>query len=154
MNKLWTLVLVVVVALVALYGGYRLYKHYNKPQMVVVPTEAVSPTMAAENSVYKVVSSSTLGNYLTDTKGMTLYTYAKDTAGVSNCTGQCLVVWPAYVAPASASALPTNVTTVKRDDGTMQYAYKGMPLYYYTKDTKAGDTMGQGVAGVWSVAKE
>jgi hypothetical protein len=27
-----------------------------------------------------------------------------------------------------------------------------MPLYYYAKDAKAGDTTGQGVGGKWFVA--
>jgi predicted lipoprotein with Yx(FWY)xxD motif len=28
-----------------------------------------------------------------------------------------------------------------------------MPLYYWVKDTKEGDTTGDGVNGVWDVAK-
>ena len=39
--------------------------------------------------------------------------------------------------------------TVKRDDGTTQVTYAGAPIYYFAKDTKAGDVTGQGVGGVW-----
>ena len=42
--------------------------------------------------------------------------------------------------------------TVKRDDGTTQVTYAGAPIYYFAKDTKAGDVTGQGVGGVWFVA--
>ena len=30
--------------------------------------------------------------------------------------------------------------------------YAGAPIYYFAKDTKAGDVTGQGVGGVWFVA--
>ncbi len=43
---------------------------------------------------------------------------------------------------------------IKRDDGSMQWAYQGMPLYTFVKDTKAGDKTGDGVMdGAWKVAK-
>ena len=38
-------------------------------------------------------------------------------------------------------------------DGSKQWAFRGMPLYYFIKDTKPGDKMGQGMGGVWNVAK-
>jgi predicted lipoprotein with Yx(FWY)xxD motif len=44
------------------------------------------------------------------------------------------------------------ITLVTRDDGKMQVAYKGLPLYYFNKDAAAGDVNGQGVGGVWFVA--
>ena len=42
---------------------------------------------------------------------------------------------------------------VKRQDGSMQWAKGGMPLYYFAKDTKAGDMMGDGFKGVWDAAR-
>ena len=44
------------------------------------------------------------------------------------------------------------LTTVARADGSMQVALNGMPLYYFAKDAKAGDTNGQGLNGKWFVA--
>ncbi|MDE2026108.1 MAG: hypothetical protein KGJ07_06440 [Patescibacteria group bacterium] len=158
MNKNTMIAIVaIIVILVGGYGAYRLYKHYNKPQaaapVAMAPTKTVSPTGAMmENSVYKTATDPKLGTFFTDLKGMTLYVYAKDTSGVSNCSGQCLVIWPAYVATSTAN-LPANVTVITRSDKTLQYAYKGMPLYYYINDKAVGDTKGQGIGGVWSVAK-
>ncbi|MFY0104123.1 hypothetical protein ABTP95_19980 [Acinetobacter baumannii] len=40
-----------------------------------------------------------------------------------------------------------------RDDGKGQWAYKGHPLYRWSKDQKPGDTTGDGVIGAWHVAR-
>jgi plastocyanin len=42
-----------------------------------------------------------------------------------------------------------TLATIKRDDGTTQVTYNGIPLYYYIKDTKAGDLNGQALNNVW-----
>ncbi len=36
-------------------------------------------------------------------------------------------------------------------DGKHQITFDGWPLYYFAKDTKAGDVTGQGVGKVWWV---
>jgi len=160
MKTLWTIVGVIVVLAILGYGGYRLYHHYTyKPSIApaMTPTQTMKskPTeaMMQETTVIKMTPSGKLGTIVTDSKGMTLYTYAKDTTGVSNCSGGCLKAWPAYAAPSQNVTVPANVTVIKRSDGTFQYAWKGMPLYYYISDTKAGDVTGNGVGGVWSVVK-
>jgi predicted lipoprotein with Yx(FWY)xxD motif len=85
---------------------------------------------------------------LADAKGMTLYTFDKDTAGKSNCAAKCLMAWPALMASASAKDMG-DWTVVTRDDGSKQWAYKGKPLYTFVKDMKPGDTTGDGVGMVW-----
>ena len=35
--------------------------------------------------------------------------------------------------------------------GKKQVTIDGVPLYYFSGDTKAGDTNGQGVGGIWFV---
>jgi predicted lipoprotein with Yx(FWY)xxD motif len=37
------------------------------------------------------------------------------------------------------------LSTSLRGDGTMQIVYNGHPLYYFSGDTKAGDTNGEGL---------
>ncbi|NUT83392.1 MULTISPECIES: COG4315 family predicted lipoprotein [Pseudomonas] len=89
----------------------------------------------------------------TDSKGMTLYTFAKDSAGKSMCNDKCAANWPPLMAEAGDKSMG-DWTVIKRDDGSMQWAYKGKPLYTFVKDTKAGDKTGDGVMdGAWKVAK-
>lgn len=101
----------------------------------------------------------TLGQYLTGPNGMTLYLFTKDTPGVSNCYDQCAVNWPPlysyYVGalPKLPAGATGKLSLVTRKDGTQQVAYNDMPLYYWIKDKKPGDTTGQNVGGVWFVVK-
>ena len=93
------------------------------------------------------------GKVLTDAKGMTLYTFDKDAGGKSACNGPCATNWPPLKAAASDKA-EGGYTVIKRDDGSMQWAYKGKPLYTWAKDTKPGDITGDGfLNGVWHIAQ-
>ena len=117
---------------------------------------ALTSTMAfAEDYAGGAIKTSEIGGkqVLTDANGMTLYTYDKDTAGVTNCYDQCAVNWPPLIADASAAA-DGDFTLVDRTDGTKMWAYKGMPLYLWIKDTKPGDTTGDMVGEVWHTAVE
>jgi len=86
--------------------------------------------------------------------GMTLYTFDKDMAGSgkSVCNGPCATNWPPLMAADSDKA-SGDFSVLTRDDGKKQWAVKGMPLYFWVKDTKAGDKTGDGVLNVWHSAK-
>ena len=90
----------------------------------------------------------------TNSAGMTLYTFDKDPAGSgkSVCNGPCAKNWPPLMASASDKA-SGDWSVVTRDDGSMQWAYKGKPLYLWVKDQKPGDKTGDGFNKVWSLAK-
>lgn len=93
------------------------------------------------------------GKVLTDAKGMSLYTFAKDADGKSMCNGQCATNWPPLMATADAKAMGAW-TVITRDDGSKQWAYKGKPLYAWVKDAKPGDVTGDGfLNGAWSLAR-
>ena len=95
----------------------------------------------------------TAGGMLADSKGMTLYTFDKDTTpGKSACNGQCLVNWPALSADTGAKDAG-DWTVITRDDGAKQWAYKGKPLYTFIQDKAAGDMAGEGKGGVWHTVK-
>ena len=88
-----------------------------------------------------------------DAKGMTLYTFAKDTSGKSVCNGKCAENWPPLLVADGAKA-SGDWSIVTRDDGLKQWAYKGKPLYAWVKDTKPGDTTGDGfLNGAWHIAR-
>ena len=82
----------------------------------------------------------------------TLYKFDSDvTAGKSACNGSCVTNWPPYLAQSGDK--PTGeYTIITRDDGALQWAASGKPLYYYAKDVKAGDQLGENVGTVWHVA--
>lgn len=95
------------------------------------------------------------GGVMTDTRGMTLYVFDKDTAGSgkSVCNGPCAKNWPPLMA--AADAKPTgDWSIVTRDDGTRQWAYRGKPLYLWAKDARPGDKSGDGVNNAWHVIKQ
>jgi predicted lipoprotein with Yx(FWY)xxD motif len=94
------------------------------------------------------------GGVLTNTAGMTLYTFDKDEAGKgkSVCNGPCATNWPPLTAAGEVKAAG-DYTIITRDDGAKQWAYKGKPLYLWAKDQKPGDKTGDGFNGVWHTAK-
>ncbi len=92
------------------------------------------------------------GAVLADADNMSLYIFDKDTPAVSNCNGDCAVKWPPLIA--SEQSRPNGeFGIIMRADGSLQWAYKGMPLYTWFKDAAAGDTTGDGVKGVWHLAR-
>ncbi len=85
--------------------------------------------------------------------GMTLYTFDKDTGGVSACYDDCAKEWPPYLGK-EGDALMEGWTLAKRTDNTMQWAHKGKPVYFYKDDKAKGDVTGDGKGGVWHVINE
>jgi predicted lipoprotein with Yx(FWY)xxD motif len=88
-----------------------------------------------------------------DARGMTLYTFDRDEAapGKSQCNGECAVQWPPHAAEAGAQGRG-DWSVISRDDGSLQWAYRGRPLYRYTPDASPGSTFGDGAETVWHVA--
>jgi predicted lipoprotein with Yx(FWY)xxD motif len=98
-----------------------------------------------------------LGTYLTDGNGRAVYLFTADGTNASNCSGGCLDVWPPVTtsgkADASGSASAGSLGTLTRGD-TTQVTYAGHPLYYFSGDSGAGTTNGEGIdnfGGEWYV---
>lgn len=89
---------------------------------------------------------------LTAPNGMTLYTFDQDRPNTSTCNRGCAKSWPPYFVEADAAA-PEGLTIVERQDGTQQWAKDGQPLYFWAGDRRPGDVNGDGVGGVWHVAR-
>jgi predicted lipoprotein with Yx(FWY)xxD motif len=91
---------------------------------------------------------------LVNTKGLTLYTFDRDVvnSGKSACNGDCAVKWPPHLATASDRPAG-DYTIVKRDDGRLQWAYRGKPLYSWPEDQDPGDKYGDNYLKVWHIVK-
>jgi predicted lipoprotein with Yx(FWY)xxD motif len=118
-------------------------------------------------------TSPTLGSYLSDKNGRSLYFFATDANGQASCTGGCEALWPAFfIDNLTADKLDTGLTlsdfaAITTTSGKKQLSYKGWPLYYYAPVSagdgyghagtntpeSAGKTTGDGVDGVWFIAK-
>jgi predicted lipoprotein with Yx(FWY)xxD motif len=105
----------------------------------------------AQSTAPASIADTAKGKALVDSKGMTLYSFDKDSGGKSACNGPCAANWPPLAATSGAAMGDWSMIT--RDDGSKQWAYKGKPLYVFAKDAKPGDTKGNGVLnGAWHIA--
>ncbi len=88
------------------------------------------------------------GTYVTDSTGRSLYLFASDSATKSTCSGACATAWPPLTTNGKVSAgsgvTASDISMIKRSDGTQQVVYHGHPLYYFAGDGGAGQTNGQG----------
>jgi predicted lipoprotein with Yx(FWY)xxD motif len=110
---------------------------------------AASQKTTSDASATVGVAKSSLGSILVDSSGRTLYLFKADVGDKSACAGACASAWPPLLATGKPTA-GTGVTasklgTITRSDGKRQVTYNGHPLYTFIKDTKPGQTTGQGV---------
>ena len=115
----------------------------------------------AQGTTLQVQTVPEIGDILVGPDGMTLYTFANDEPGVSNCTEGCALNWPPLVAQGPLVApegLTGTLGTITRqpDEDTpqsvTQVTYDGQPLYYWSRDEAPGDISGQGIGDLWFVA--
>ncbi len=110
---------------------------------------ALSATAVAQPAPARRAADGTL----TSAAGMTLYVFDRDAGGKSACNGPCTVNWPPVLVVGGGTA-SGDWSVVVRNDGGKQWAFKGKPLYACSKDIKPGDKQGDGINGLWHVAKE
>ena len=119
----------------------------------VALTLGIGPALASSHGNALVHSREFRGQvYMMNQQHMSLYFYANDAPGASNCYDTCAANWPPVLLNANA-ALGENYSLIGRTDGTMQAAFKGRPLYRFVGDKKVGDINGNGVGGVWVLAR-
>lgn len=78
---------------------------------------------------------------MADKDGMVLYTYDKDGDGKSSCYKDCLKMWHP-VEGKKDEKMDKGWTLVQRDDGMLQRAYNGHPVYHFLSDKAKGDANG------------
>ena len=125
------------------------------------PPPPPPPVNAPQVELPGATSATDIGEvFAKEADGLTLYTFEQDRndadgdgAGDSDCNGDCAETWPPLLADAASTA-EGKFSIVTRDDGTsLQWAFKGLPLYTFSGDANAGEFNGDGLNDVWYVAR-
>src|SRR5688572_12720148 len=97
-----------------------------------------------------------IGTYVTDGAGRTLYRFDEDSnkPPKATCNGDCAKAWPPLLIKSPGKIFPKGIDPkilgyVERADGTCHVTINGWPVYFFAKDEKPGDILGQGVNGTW-----
>jgi predicted lipoprotein with Yx(FWY)xxD motif len=103
---------------------------------------------ASETNATVSLRKTKLGPILVNSRGRTLYLFAKDRNGKSACSGSCARFWPPLLSRGKPTAGPgvkrSLLGTTRRSNGSLQVTYSRHPLYAYALDKRAGQTRGQG----------
>lgn len=137
---------VIATAVIALSAGHALANGHGGG-------EAPSPPKPEATTAPAKVVLTKQGPKLVDLKGMTLYTYERDTSGkTSNCNGKCTEIWVPLAATAEAKAIG-DFTVINREDGSKMWAYRYRPLYTSPADKAPGDANGNATTLQWRIAR-
>lgn len=147
------------------YNGWPLYGWANDSAPGDTTGQAVGDVWWVANlqPTVRVAEHPEHGEILVGPTGMTLYTFANDEDGTSNCAGGCATSWPplmggfapdAGVSPVAGEGLMGELGLTEREDSAgVQVTYNGEPLYYWINDSQPGQVTGHEVGDVWFVAQ-
>jgi predicted lipoprotein with Yx(FWY)xxD motif len=146
-------------AIYFIFGGRMLRHMVMAVALLLSAGEALAhgdepaPPPKKETPLFPVkVVQSRKGMIFVDEKGMTLYTFDRDTSGdKSTCEGKCAERWKPLAASADAEA-KGDFTVITRSDGSKMWAYRYRPLYTSQYDKAPGDINGFDSANLWHVA--
>jgi len=127
---------------------------YVPPAPTTPPADEFPSQLAKPNTM--VINDS--GSLIIAESGLSLYTFDNDMVDTSTCDGTsgdfdtCAGLWPPLLA--DDGAIPDeSMTLITRSDNAMQWAYQGQPLYHWYQDSAQGDVGGDGINGVWHLAR-
>ena len=83
---------------------------------------------------------------------LSLYQFSQDTPGFSFCNTGCMENNPPLHVDRGARPVG-NFTIITRNNGAPQWAFNGLPLYYFFGDVNPGDLFGDQPNGVWFAAR-
>ena len=116
---------------------------------LVVASAALAGAKPASRSATVATAHSGLGRILVDGRGRSLYLFEKDRHGRSACSGVCAAYWPPLLTNGKATAINgakrTLLGSIRRGGGSRQVTYAGHPLYFFSGDSKRGQTNGEGL---------
>jgi predicted lipoprotein with Yx(FWY)xxD motif len=114
-------------------------------------------TLPTEQLDLRTFYNDLLGDYIGDWNNMSLYMFQEDHIGTGftlndfdiKCYDDCAIAWPPLLLSdansmfRAGSGLFSNLFGYKlRRDGTYQFTYNNIPLYYYIGDKNPGDILG------------
>lgn len=148
-NKIVLTVAVVVILGLSLY-------YWMSGSSVYSPSSGQNSQVQTDQQiVVSMASNAQFAKYLIGPSGMALY-FKEGDLNTSSCYGQCAINWPPLLA--DGELIGANgvyggaLGTINRTDGTKQVTYNLKPLYYWISDKNIGDTTGNGVGNIWSIA--
>jgi predicted lipoprotein with Yx(FWY)xxD motif len=119
-------------------------------------TPPKSRTKGSNTVELNTAESNTIGTFVTDGAGRTLYRFDADSAKPpkATCNGDCATAWPPLLIKSPGKIFPAGIDPqivgyVERADGHCQVTINGWPVYYFIADGKPGDVNGQGINGKW-----
>jgi len=130
---------VISVGVVCLAAGMLASQSGAGARAAATARSAATPTVSLRSTAY--------GKILVDSKGFTLYLWAKDKKDKSECSGPCLDVWPFVLVsgkPTAGPGVKASLLGTIKEKGGEEVTYDGHPLYTYVSDTKPGVVSGEG----------
>ncbi|WP_193168129.1 hypothetical protein [Vibrio navarrensis] len=134
---------------------YRWIKDTNSGDIKGAGIKGVWPLARADDVSIKLFNDEKR-RYLVDRNNFTLYTFDQDKVNESVCFDDCEINWPPAILDTmltkkdlSNLKLTGGFGLIEREKNTYQWTYEGKPLYRWVKDSKTGDTKGDGINGVW-----
>src|SRR6185436_8242869 len=108
-----------------------------------------APSSGSAHPAQVSTTSGSLGVFLVDGQGRTLYVLDGEPEGTSGCYDACAAAWPPLATTgdpiAAGDAVAKELSTSTRTDGITQVLYSGHALYTYAQDGSPGQTSGQGL---------
>jgi len=116
---------------------------------LLVSPEGEAIDVPGDQAQVTVAENDTLGEYLADGEGVSLYLFTDGEGNPVPCTGGCVENWPVLTTeddPVAGDGVDAALLgTAERSDGTVQVVYNDWPLYYFAGDEAPGDVNGQGL---------
>jgi predicted lipoprotein with Yx(FWY)xxD motif len=124
------------------------------PPSTAPASEGPGASQAGEAYEVELADSDKYGKFLTGEDGKSLYMFTPDTATTSACNTGCVDSWPPFTLETGETVkggdgVTGAFTMITRADGSTQVVYAGHPLYYFSGDSAAGDTNGEGLNSKW-----
>lgn len=109
------------------------------------PVESNMPSTTVDTAIGTV--------WVAGEDNLTLYILPNDSPNTVTCVDACADAWPPLTTEFTGTVASGPFGRIERPDGSIQWTYKGYPLYFYRDDVTSADTNGEGLGNQWFVAR-